>query len=310
MHKIYSVKNAPYYLAAVAAYSLWGLFSLALRPLSGVMPLDIMFYRVLLCFAVLSVLVLSIRKQHAIAFLEKWNTFTTKEKRYWLKYNFVAGLLLAFNWAIFIYVMNYVSVRATSLAYLVCPLLTAALGGWILKEYLSKIQKMALAVAAIGLVVIGNGHWSDMLLSGVVALSYAVYLVMQRRNLHIDPVLMLFFHIGVGVLFIAPFYPIYHVPFEFNAVFWVCIAAIVVLFTIVPLWLNLFALKGLNSSTVGMLLALNPIISFTLAVTYFKEQASAAEFIGYGIVFLAVILFNLNALRLWLFKPKEITSKV
>lgn len=308
MHKIQTVKNAPYYLAAVTAYTLWGLFSLALRPLAEVMPLDIMFFRVLLCFLVLGGLAWTVRRASLRIFLTQWNAFSFTERRYWLVYNVAAGLLLAFNWYIFIYVMNYVSVRATSLAYLVCPLLTAGLGGWLLKEKLSRGQLAALAMAALGLGIIGNGHWADVALSAVVALSYALYLVMQRRNLVLDPVLMLFFHIGIGALCIVPFYPLYHTPFALNTTFIVCMAAIVLLFTIVPLWLNLFALKGLNSSTVGMLLALNPIISFTLAVTYFGEQASAAEIVGYAVVLVAVFFFNWAALKSWLFPKRPISS--
>ena len=298
------MKSGPYYLAAILAYTLWGLFSLALRPLAAVQPLDILFFRVLLCCTVLGLLTFTVRSKQLQAFLTTWRGFTFKEKRYWLLYNCCAGILLAFNWYIFIYVMNYVSVRATSLAYLVCPLLTAGLGGWILREQLTRLQKIALGIAAFGLVIIGNGHWGDMVLSAVVALSYAIYLVMQRRNLALDPVLMLFFHIGIGACLIVPWYPQFHVPFEMDSVFWVCMAAIVVLFTVVPLWLNLFALKGLNSSTVGMLLALNPIISFTLAITYFNEKAPLIEMAGYAVVFMAVLVFNLQAIKSWLNKPK------
>jgi chloramphenicol-sensitive protein RarD len=40
------MKNTSYYLAAVAAFTVWGFFSLVLKPLSGYPSLDILFYRV------------------------------------------------------------------------------------------------------------------------------------------------------------------------------------------------------------------------------------------------------------------------
>jgi len=60
----------------------------------------------------------------------------------------------------------------------------------------------------------------------------------------------------------------------------------------VPLFLNTYALKGLDSSLVGVLLYLNPIISFLLAVFYFHEGVNTIQGIAYFLIFTAVVLFN------------------
>jgi chloramphenicol-sensitive protein RarD len=47
------MKNSSYYLAAVAAFTIWGFFSLILKPLSAYPSIDILFYRVFFSAALL-----------------------------------------------------------------------------------------------------------------------------------------------------------------------------------------------------------------------------------------------------------------
>jgi len=74
-----------------------------------------------------------------------------------------------------------------------------------------------------------------------------------------------------------------------------------VFFTIIPLFLNLYALTGINSSAVGMLLNINPIIAFTLATWVFQEQINPIQIVSYSIILIAVIVFNGKEI----FKRKE-----
>ena len=48
----------------------------------------------------------------------------------------------------------------------------------------------------------------------------------------------------------------------------------------------------MNSSTAGMLLNINPIIAFILAIVFFHEAISLLQIVGYTIIFIAVIVFN------------------
>ena len=50
--------------------------------------------------------------------------------------------------------------------------------------------------------------------------------------------------------------------------FYICMFFVVVFFTIVPLFLNLYALKGINSSAVGIMIYINPIITFLVAIFF------------------------------------------
>lgn len=217
---------------------------------------------------------------------------STKRKSIWL--NVGGGLLLTANWFSFIYVMNHISVKATSLAYLVCPILTTLLAHFLLKERLTKTQWLAIGLSTTGCGVLSYSTPVDMLFSLVVGLSYALYLVSQRENTAFDKVLVLSFHIILSAVLLLPFYPVYSAAIPSEASFYMYIGVIAVALTVIPLFLNLYALKGINSSTVGMLLNINPMIAFLLAVVFFKEAIDLTQIIAYTIIFISVIVFNIH----------------
>ncbi len=296
MQLLKSMEKSKYYLSAISAFVIWGMFSLALRPLKGVAPLDILFYRILFCIPLLLVVVFLFRREALRENLSLFHSLSKPKRQNFLLRNFIAGSLLAGNWFSFIYVMNFVSVKATSLAYLVCPILTAILAFFFLAEPMKRIQWVAIFLAAAACIALSFGHFTDLILSTVIALSYAIYLVLQRKNQGFDLFLLLVFQIIVAAVFLIPFYPMYaaEVPQTFD--FYGLIATIAVLFTIIPLFLNMYSLKGISSGTVGMLININPIIAFALSVLYFKEPTDAFQIAAYGVIFVSVLIFNLPAL--------------
>jgi chloramphenicol-sensitive protein RarD len=134
----------------------------------------------------------------------------------------------------------------------------------------------------------------DMVYSSVVGLSYAAYLVSQRRNTGFDRFLVLTFHIVLSAIMLLPFYPTFGGPIPGEDKFYIYMLIIAVVFTIIPLFLNLFALKGLGSSTLGMLLNINPIIGFTLAAVIYHEHMSGLQILSYSLIFIAVVVFNVG----------------
>ena len=79
--------------------------------------------------------------------------------------------------------------------------------------------------------------------------------------------------------------------------FYGIIVIIAVIFTVLPLFLNLFALNKINSATIGILMYINPIFNFTIAFLIFNEQINFLQVIGYSIIILALIVFNYQNFR-------------
>ena len=220
----------------------------------------------------------------------------SKERRNMLLLNIGGSIFLNINWFSFIYVLNHVSIKATSLAYLVCPIITTLLAYWLLHEKLNKVQWTAVGLSIFGCLMLSYANIMDMVYGIVIGFSYAAYLVSQRKNVGFDKFILLTFHISLSALMLLPFYPAYSGPVPTEKLFWLLIELIAVGFTVIPLFLNLYALKGLNSSTVGMLLNINPIIGFIIAALVFHEPISPLQMAAYSIIFISVVVFNAHYL--------------
>lgn len=290
-----ALNNTKYYLAAIAAYATWGFFSLVLKPLAAYPSVDLLFYRVFSCAVLMLVIVALFKRQAVKDAVNVYKILSPKRRRKVMWLNIGGSLLLCFNWFSFIYVMNHVSVKAASLAYLVCPVLTTLLAYFLLREKLSKLQWGAVGLSLISCLLLSYANIIDMVYSTVVGLSYAGYLVSQRKNIVFDKFLTLTIHIVLSAIMLLPFYPAFGGPVPAATKFFVYIEVIAVFFTILPLFLNLYALKALPSSTLGMLLNINPIIGFTLAAVVYSEQITAIQIVSYSLILIAVVVFNVGA---------------
>ena len=302
------MKTTKYYIAAITAYTIWGFFSLILKPIHEYASLDILFYRVFSCSILMLLIAFAFKRKKVQETIETFRALTVSGKRKTILLNIGGSFFLMANWFTFIYVMNHVSVKATSLAYLVCPILTTLLAYFILHEKLKKTQWFAVGLSISGCLLLSYADILDMLFSVIIGLTYAFYLVSQRVNKGFDTFIILTFHITLAALFLLPFYPAYSGPVPTEFTFYFCIEMIAVFFTIIPLFLNLYALSGINSSTVGMLLNINPMIAFALANFVYKEKISPLQIFAYSIIFMAVLVFNSH--HLFAIKQKKIvTSK-
>lgn len=281
-----------YYFSAFLAFFIWGFFSLALKPLHNYPSLDILFYRVFFSVVLMFFINVTFRRN---LLKKNWNHFkkmTQTQKRSTINLTLGGGVFLALNRFVFIFIMNHVSVKAASLAYLICPVLTTVLAFFILKEKLSKWQCIAVLISSFSCVLLSFNHFQDIFYSLITAATYSLYLISQRKNTEIDKFLILTIQLFFTALILLPFYPNYSGAVPVEPLFYVCLLIIVVLFTIIPLFLNLFALNGINSSAVGIMIYINPIITFLLAILYYKEEVSLVQSIAYFFILVSIIIFN------------------
>ena len=286
-----------FFLAALSAFIIWGFFSLALKPLTDYPSLDILFFRVFIATAFLLVINLFFRKSVVIEARKTFKELSNKKQKSAVIMTVVGGLLLVLNWFLFIYAVNHVSLQSASFAYIICPILTTVLAFILLKERIDVWQWIAVGLCVISCIILSYGNFKDLIYSVIIALSFGFYLVSQRKNSDFDKFLILTIQMVISSAILLPFYPNYGgvVPADF--LFYSLILIIVIVFTIIPLFLNLYALKGLNSSTVGILMYTNPLIHFFLAIFYFKESVSVAQIISYSLILISILVFNLTIFK-------------
>ncbi|MDQ7948066.1 MAG: EamA family transporter [Pedobacter sp.] len=286
-----------YVLAAFLSVSIWGFFSIPLRNIKDFPPHEILYYRIFTSLVCIWAAILLFRRKAVRSDLAFYRSTTSREKRIiWIQI-IGATILLSLNWFTYIYAVNNVSLKSAAFAYMVCPLITAFGGFLILKEELSKIKLLSLGIALLSIMMLATGSLIEVAWSVIIAALYAFYLIIQRKMQHLDKLNVLALQITVAVILMLPFYFYQHQGVPTGAWFWGNIIVIAVVFTVLPLFLSLYALIGIPSSTLGIIIYLNPIIAFTVAVVYFDEQISLHQLFAYLLLLSAVFLFNWNLIK-------------
>ncbi len=300
-----SKKFPVHFFAAVLAAFIWGFFSIPLRLLKAYPSTDILYNRIFLSLFLVIIISLFFRKKQVVKDIELISTQNRKEKKKFFIQLFFSSLLITANWFAFIYVVNEVSLKSAAFAYMVCPIITAFLSYIFLKESFTKQKFIALFISFLSVIVLSYGFYQEVLYSVFIAVLYAAYLVIQKRILTIDKFNFLLIQLLISALLVLPFYLKSFVSFPMDGFFWLMILIISIVFTIIPLFLSLYALIGISSSTMAVIIYLNPILAFSIAIIFYQEPTTFLQIVSYTFLIIAVLLFNWNYIKT-IFSPKII----
>ena len=271
---------------------MWGFFAIPLRNISAYPAETILYYRIFVSLLLSWAAILFFRKKSLNADWERVRTLPFAQRRQLVLLVIASVIMLTGNWLSFIYVINKVSLQAGAFAYMVCPIITAFLGFLILKEEISRRKWFAILVSLISVIILAIGFVEEVAWSVGVALLFAIYLVIQRKISGIDKFNLLAVQLLFASLLVLPAFLWQYEQLPVEPVFWNNIFIIALLFTVVPLYLNMYALIRIPSSTVGILIYINPIVAFAVAFIYFGDQTSLLQVVSYLVLLCAVIIFN------------------
>lgn len=286
------MNNQKHYAAGVAAFVVWGFFSIPLRALQTYPAGEILYFRILFSAVVLLLIILLFKKKDLRHDWIYFSSLSPTKKRTVVLLTLSGGALLTVNWLTFIYIVNAINIKTASFSYLICPVITAVLGFVLIKEKLTSLQWTAVALCALSCVLIGMNSALELGYSFLTALTYALYLITQRKNQGFDRIVMLGLQMLFSFLLLSFVYPYLVDSIPTAPKFYMVIVTIAVMFTVLPLFLNLFALNKINSATIGILMYINPLLNFSLALILFNEEINGLQMVGYGIIGVALVIFN------------------
>lgn len=286
------VTNQKHYAAAISAFVIWGFFSLPLRAIKAFTPGEILYFRILFSAITLIAVILLFKKKDLAEDLQTLRKLPKRNRRSAVALTLAGGALLCVNWLTFIHIVNEINIKTASFSYLICPVITAVLGFVLIKEKLTGLQWMAVGLCAVSCIMIGLNSALELGYSFLTAFTYALYLISQRKNQGFDRIVVLGVQILFSLLLLSLLYKFLVQAVPDSTGFYGIIAIIAVLFTVVPLFLNLYALNKINSATIGILMYINPIFNFTLAIIVFNETVTVLQWTGYLLIIAALVLFN------------------
>lgn len=279
-------------LVGAAAYGLWGLFPLYFGLLGDTSALEVLCHRVLWSLVVLA-LFLALRGDR-----RWWRDLLVDRRR--LGRLGLAALLIATNWVVWVWAVSQDRVVEAALGYFICPLVTVLVGVTVLHERLRRLQWAAVAFGAVAVVVltvaVGHPPWVALTL----ATTFAGYGYL-KKHIEMAPARSL----AAETALLAPFALVTLVAMELSgtAEFGGGGAGLSLLLagtgvvTVVPLVLFAAAAARIPLSLLGLLQYLTPTTQFVLAVTVFAETMPAAQWAGFALVWVALALLAVDALR-------------
>lgn len=283
-------------ICALSANVIWGFISISLRFLKDYQADQILYYRILISFVICWLYIFIVNKTKIKNDLKVFKQSNSRDLNRLIILIFLSGIFITLNWFSFIYVVNNVNLRSAAFAYMVCPLITAIGGFFLLKEELTKIKTVGILVAIISIIILATGSFYEVMWSIAIAVFYSFFLIIQRVIVGINKFNMLGIQLLIALIIIIPLFFIYPQPIPTEINFWLDIIVIAVIFTIIPLLLSLYALERLPSSTVGILIYINPVVAFTVAFLYFNENIDSSQFFAYSLLIIAVVIFNFKIL--------------
>jgi chloramphenicol-sensitive protein RarD len=280
------------FLLGVAAYGMWGLFPIYWPLLEPAGAIEILAHRV--CWSLVTMLVLTFalrRTTQLRAILRSPRLLVLLT---------VASVVIGLNWGGFIYGVNNHRVVEVSLGYFINPLVTVLLGVIVLKERLRPLQWAAIGIATLAVVglTVDYGHppWVAFLLAG----SFGTY-GLAKKKANVEAVESLTFE----TLVLAP------IAFGYLIWLWVdgsanfgahgvphaLLLTTTGLVTALPLICFGAAAIRVSMTTIGLLQYLAPTIQFALGLLVFHEQMTPMKWLGFALVWLALVIFTTEALR-------------
>jgi chloramphenicol-sensitive protein RarD len=161
-------------LAALLCYLLWGLVPLYWKQLASIDALELIAHRHVWSLVVLAAVASACGSLRGVLDVLRSRRATAL--------HVVSAVLLTVNWLVYVHGVNTGRVTDCSLGYYLVPLVNVAVGRFVLHERLSNLQWFAIAVAAVGVVLLvvelGQVPWIALALAG----SWGGYSLLRKRS--------------------------------------------------------------------------------------------------------------------------------
>jgi len=283
------------FLAAIAAYGLWGLlpaFFVALDP-SG--PVEILGWRIVLSLGFCLVILFFMKRVPT--------TLRLLGQKSIVGLSALAAVLILINWSVYVYASLNAFIVEAALGYFINPLVTVALGVIVLKEKLRPLQWVSLSLAVVAVVVLAIGYGSVPVISLTLALSFGFYGFVKNR---MGPKVKSLDSLTLETLWLT--------PIALGLLLWVGVQGGLTLGTLgpahtallltagavtsIPLLFFGAAARRLPLSIMGLMQYIAPIMQFSFGVFIMGEPMPPERWWGFALVWVALILLSIDALRL------------
>ena len=279
---------------AVAAYGLWGflpIFFILLAPSGAV---EIVAWRIVLSL-VFCALLLTVTRG--------WSRLiaVVRDRRTTLIMG-LAGIFILANWVTYVFATLTGHVVEASLGYFTNPIVTVLLGVFVLREKLRPLQWVSIGISVVAVLVLAVNYGAFPWIAIILAFSFGFYgLIKKQVGGKVDAVSGL----TLETAWLAPFASAALIAIAVTTgltIGTISLVHTVLLLsagavTAIPLLFFAAAARRLPLTFLGLTQYLAPIIQFIIGVVVLHEEMPAARWIGFALVWLALIVLTVDMFR-------------
>lgn len=282
-----------YYLYFLLSQFMWGLLPAFWMLLRDLTPLYTLASRIVwaavFCF-------LLIMQKHLLSNFKS----LLQHKEQW---PYVAGacILITVNWGSYIFAVTQGYILQASLAYFINPLVVIFFGGLIFHETVGKLQQLAIAIAATGLLIAFILYGAVPYLSFLICLSWASYSLLKKKitlDSQVSVFIESFSMVPLSLLFIFWSESTgLGAAGHLQGLQWLLLPLTGIV-TAVPMMLFSAGVKGIPMTIAGILMYTSPSITLLVGL-YSGETITEPMAITFMFAWIAIVLYSTGAFRSW-----------
>ena len=268
----------------IGAYALWGVLPLYLHLLKDIPPAQVLSHRVLWSLLLLAAVVIATRRLRPLVAVARGRVLLMLTG---------SAALIAVNWFVYIWAVANAHLVEASLGYFINPLINVALGVLLLGERLDRLQGGAIALAAIGVLILAATGGGAIWISLSLALSFGFYGLIRKvaaidalGGLTIETAILA--PVALAVLLYASTNGSGAFGRDGTMDLLLILAGPV---TAAPLLLFAAGAKRLRYTTMGLLQFIAPTLQFLEAVLIYHEPIRLAQLATFALIWLGCGLY-------------------
>jgi chloramphenicol-sensitive protein RarD len=279
-------------LFGVGAYLLWGLFPLYFPLLEPANPVEIVGHRIVWSLlAVLAVLAIGAGFRPFLALLRDRRRAALIA---------LAAVLVALNWGVYIYAVNSEHVIEAALGYFINPLVSAAFGIVVFREHARPWQAVALGLGLCAVIVLTLDYGRLPWIALTLAVSFGSYGLVKKiagvgsaEGLALETLVLLTPALGYLIALEVQG----EGTFGHESAGHTLLLAAAGPVTAIPLLLFSAAVTRVPLILMGLLQYITPTLQFLVGLVVFGEDMPPSRWIGFGLVWAALVVLSMDALR-------------
>ncbi|WP_369796267.1 EamA family transporter RarD [Phycicoccus sp. Root101] len=273
---------------------MWGVFPLYFAALKPAGAWEILAHRILWTLLLCAVILL-LRRDLA------WARQLWQRPRLGMGVT-VAALLIAVNWVVYVAAVLGGRTTEAALGYFLNPIVTVALGVFVLRERLRPLQWVAVAIGALAFVYLSVAAGSVPVIAITLAMSFGLYGLVKKK---VGVSLQAMHSLTAETAVLAPVAAVMLVvltvrgetTFTTEGALHTALLVAAGAATALPLLLFAGAARRVPLVTIGLLQFITPVLQLLCGVLLLHEHMSTSRWIGFAIVWVALAVLTVDSLR-------------